>query len=244
MNSKFIIEVGKAYREPFPVKSDTLKELYILQKKLINRIEKTILKDKETGRVFLELKGIEVITEIKYIKPKVIKWLNEKREQGLDEYNEGFSNTKELLDLVVDTWVYLKDLNRNYYPKESKKPVIETPPPSETKASKIASILKEKLSGAFYETGHIDKIIEALAEYAKGKTPECVENQKYTCMNIEISSKEFYTPFKGLNKAIGLTNKKIAEVLHYFIYANDGSQNAIQIESIEQNIKRKYPKAI
>ncbi len=132
------------------------------------------------------------------------------------------------------------------YHNQNPAPPLPEPrtPEVETTASKIAVILKEQLKRAFDEPGHIDNIVEALAEYAKGKTPDCVVNEIFNCKIIQISSKEFYTPFKGLNKKIGLTNKKIAEVLHYFIYANDGSQNAIKKTAIEQNIKRKYPKSI
>jgi len=145
----------------------------------------------------------------------------------------------EYIEKAINEAISITSPKDKYEAKHEHKNITE----SETTVNKISGKL-ESLRKAFEETGHIDKIIKALAEYAEGKTPDCVENQKFDCMNIKFSSRAFYTPFKGLNKTIDLPNKKIAEVLHYFIYANDNSQNSIQISAIEQNIKRKYPKAI
>ena len=114
------------------------------------------------------------------------------------------------------------------------------PPPAETTADKIEKALEElkkELKGAFFETGHIDKIIEALAEYAKGKTPDCVENGINDCKHSKFLSKKFFEPFKGLNKTIGLTNKQIAEVLRCFIYPFTGSKKQLEVDSIITSLK-------
>ncbi|MEI8049538.1 MAG: hypothetical protein WCI92_19335 [Bacteroidota bacterium] len=100
--------------------------------------------------------------------------------------------------------------------------------------------IKEKLKFAFEDDKHIDKILDAIKVYAINNTPDCVKNEIYNCENIKISSKEFYTPFKDLNKKTGITYTDIATVLHYFIHAGNGSQNAIKITAIIQNLKRKY----
>ena len=183
--------------------------------------------------------------------------------ESFDSYREGGGDSLEWLESTFDDvqknysnypTIYRGAIERNllewfnvyneitpFEPLEDEDPGQDQP---ETTVQKIERLLKEPLNGAFNEPTHIGKIIEALAQYANGKIPKCVENETYNCMNIQINSKSFYTPFKGLNKSTGLTIQKIAEVLHYFIYANDGSQNAIKINSIVQNIKRTYPKGI
>lgn len=116
MNSDFIILVRKVTNEPFPLSEGTVKELDLSKNKLLKQVEKTIRKNRKTGRVFLDQNYKEVFAEFEYTKTKVLRWLNKRREQGFDEYNNGFSNTKELLHIVGDTLQYLNDFARNYYP--------------------------------------------------------------------------------------------------------------------------------
>jgi hypothetical protein len=105
-------------------------------------------------------------------------------------------------------------------------------PPQETTEQKIKRILEEPLRGAFDTPSHLDKIAKALAEYEKA------EDLEYECRNILISNKIFYEPFFEINKTLKIPFKGIAEVLHKFIYSNNGSRNAIKITSILQNFKR------
>ena len=105
----------------------------------------------------------------------------------------------------------------------------------ETTAAKYSRIL-EPVRMAFDTPLHLEVISKALAEYAeKGIVPE-----KYNCMNILMPNKEFYKPFKILQQETNLTLPGISKVLHRFIYANNGSRNAIQESAIYQNLKRKY----
>ena len=107
-------------------------------------------------------------------------------------------------------------------------PIVPQP---ETPADKIRTIL-EPLRGAFYDPKHIDLIIEAMQT---GVAPD-----GFHCENLQVDNKDFYPVFKTLHNETDLTLPLIAEILHRFIYSNNGSRNAIQPTAIIQNMKRMY----
>jgi len=139
-------------------------------------------------------------------------------------------NSENLTELFIP----LRDFGALVLPKTITQPTSTPPaktPPAETPADKIRTIL-EPLRGAFADTTHIDRIIEAMQT---GVAPD-----GFHCENLQVENKDFYPFFKTLHNETDLTFPLIAEILHRFIYSNNGSRNAIQPTAINQNMKRKY----
>ena len=138
-------------------------------------------------------------------------------------------------------WKFVFDSPYTYIGLFTKTPATITPeapaPATETKEDKIRRIL-EPLRGAFDDSGHLDLIIKALAEYNTIGAPS-----EYRCRQILLDNKAFYKPFFEVNKETKIPFKVIAEVLHMFIYSNNRSMSAIQVNSILQNFKRKEYKS-
>lgn len=108
-------------------------------------------------------------------------------------------------------------------------------PPQETTEQKIKRIL-EPLRGAFDTTGHIDKIVKALAEYADSNTlPGLVETKI-----IQVNNPDFYPYFKKVKNETRLTVPGIALVLKFFICKNNGTGGDLETSTIEKNIKLNY----
>lgn len=234
MNSKFLKLVWKTYREPYPVSRETIDELRILQGKLLKKVEKTIHNDRITGRAYLEITGKSMKYALKNIEPGIKKWWQKQQELGLDEI--GAYNTRELFNVVSDTWEYLKEFHNNYYPQENRntkqqypaKTSPAKPPESETTAAKITQLLKP-IEGAFYgDKQHIETIAAGLLDYVNNR----VCNVPIYRQRVIIDKATFYKPFVDICKETGLTPANIGEVLTRFIYQHNNSGKEIAQSTI------------
>jgi len=120
--------------------------------------------------------------------------------------------------------------------KETETKLTETIVQRETTEQKIKRIL-EPLRGSFDTPGHIDKIVKALVEYSdNGELPAKAERK----VIHDVDNKEFYKYFKQVKNETNLTAPGIADVLVYFIYANNGSLEPLAPGTIEKNINTSY----
>lgn len=120
--------------------------------------------------------------------------------------------------------------------QEANSPAPETIVQRETTEQKIKRIL-EPLRWSFDTPAHIDKIAKALVEYSdNGELPAKAERK----VIHDVDNKEFYKYFKQVKNETNLTAPGIADVLVYFIYANNGSLEPLAPGTIEKNINTSY----
>lgn len=179
----------------------------------------------ESMKAYLQAQGLILPKKFnQFWKWFVLKYSDELDEKGLIEITQGMINdfSRERTD----------ELKQGIQPTTTgTSPQAEL----ETTEQKIKRIL-EPLRGAFDTTGHIDKIVKALAEYADSNTlPGLVETKI-----IQVNNPDFYPYFKKVKNETRLTVPGIALVLKFFICKNNGTGGDLETSTIEKNIKLNY----
>lgn len=141
---------------------------------------------------------------------------------------KGYFHT--MLAPIFNSYAIIQACNKLLNPPKTKTP--ETAEATETTEQKLKRLL-EPNRGAFDNSGHIDFIVKALAE--------CFEDKEYSNKPIRATAiyeslEKFYEPFVNVWKNIGLTPKKIGEVLNRHIFMHNGKREEISPGTVRKHI--------